>query len=131
ASGALAQNPSYIGFGRGCDRPGGQGGSGYAYWDDLVYGTTENRDIFGSPEQGYYLKKDMLNPSASGFAYGNNGTIISNYNMTTTWGLGDSNASQTVILKEWSSGNTAWTYTTTPGKMSGSISWPLQEAIFN
>jgi hypothetical protein len=128
-SGALAQNPSYVrvyGFGSSCG-----GGSGITiYVDDFVYGASENKVILGSPEQGYFIKKDMINPAASGFCFPN-GTIISNYNMTTTWGFGDSNASQTVILKEWSSGYTAATKATTAGTQAGSISWPIYDDIIN
>ena len=121
----LAQNPSYVGFG---DYIGaGTGSTGT--WDDLVYGTTENRYIFGSPEQGYFIKKDIVNPAASGFCFPN-GTIISSYNMTTTWGVGDSNASQTVQLKDYA-GSVYATYDTPAGSQAGSIAWPLQEAIFN
>lgn len=128
ASGALAQNPSYVGFGMYVI-----GSSGFAYslyLDDFVYGTTENREITGSPEQGYYLKKDLTNPAASGF-YDSGDNLISSNNMTTTWGVGDTNTSRTIILKEWSGASNAWTYTTTAGTMAGSIAWPLQEAIFN
>jgi len=126
SSGVLAQNPSYIAFGTYYG-----GSSGYCNcYDDLVYGTSENRYITGSPEQGYYLLKDPLNPAANGF-YKADGTLISSYNMTTTWGIGDTHVSQTVVLKEWSSANNAWTYTTTAGTMAGTIAWPLQEAIFN
>jgi hypothetical protein len=120
-SGVLATNPSYIGFGEL---------AGTGYWDDIVYGASENRYIFGSPEQGYFIKKDMLNPAASGFCFAN-GTIISSYNMSTTWGFGDSNASQTVILKEWSSGLNAATYTTPAGSQAGSINWAIYDEIIN
>lgn len=124
-SGVLAQNPSYIGWGTTTTNHYGE-----CIWDDFVYGTTENREIVGSPEQGYYLKKDLTNPAANGF-YDSADNLISSYNMTTTWGVGDTNTSRTIILKEWASGDTVWTYTTTAGTMAGSIAWPLQEAIFN
>jgi len=122
----LAQNPSYVNFGGQT----GVGGGSSIYVDDFVYGATENRYIFGSPEQGYFLKKDLINPAASGLCFAN-GTIVSNYNITTTWGVGDTNTSRNIIFKEWSGASNAWTYTTTAGTMAGSIAWPLQEAIFN
>ena len=125
-TGAIAQNPSYIGFGS----KGGAGGTARGYWDDLVYGTTENREIVGSPEQGYYLKKDLTNPANNGF-YSSNGTLVNNNNITTTWGVGDTNTSRNIIFKEWSGASNAWNYSTTVGTMAGSIAWPLQEAIFN
>jgi len=115
----LAQNPSYVGTYVG----------GVSYTDDFVYGTTENRYIFGSPEQGFFLKKDMINPATSGLFYAN-GTLLSSCNMTTTWGFGDSNASQTVQLKDYA-GNVYWTYDTPAGSQAGSIAWPLQDAIFD
>lgn len=122
-SAPIAQNPSYVSF------SAQYAVSGYQL-DDLVYGASENRNIFGSPEQGYFIKKDMVNPAASGFCFPN-GTIISNYNMTTTWGFGNSNASQTVILKEWSSGYTAATYATPAGSQAGSINWAIYDDIIN
>jgi len=121
-SGALAQNPSYVSW--------GGFNSVTSTVDDIIWGSSENRYIFGSPEQGYLIKKDMINPAASGFCFPN-GTIISNYNMTTTWGFGDSNESQTVILKEWSSGYTAATYATPAGSQAGSINWAIYDDIIN
>jgi len=120
----LTQNPSYIEFG---GTPDAYYGGAYYLWDDFVYGSTENRNIFGAPEQGYFIRKDMINPAASGL-YRSNGTLVSSNNMTATWGVGDNNASHTVILEEWG-GNLAASYITTAGTQAGSISWPLAEII--
>jgi len=122
----LAQNPSYVGFGDYISAGTGSTGT----WDDLVYGTTENRVILGSPEQGYFLKKDIVNPAASGFCFPN-GTIISSYNMTTTWGVGDSNESRTILLQNFGSAVNVGSYTTTAGTQAGSIAWPIYDDIIN
>jgi hypothetical protein len=113
----LTQNPSYVAW------------QSVAAVDDVIWGDSENRYIFGSPQQGYFIKKDMINPAASGFCFPN-GTVISSYNMTTTWGFGDSNASQTVQLKDYA-GSIYGTYATNAGTQNGSINWPIYDDIIN
>lgn len=50
----LTQYPSYIGFSP-------------SLFDDVVWGTTSPRYVFGMPQEGYFIMKDVLNPAASGF----------------------------------------------------------------
>lgn len=119
----LVQNPSYFDYVNGLP-PGGM------LADDLIIGNEEKKQIFGMPERGCVIIKDLVNPAASCFAYPNH-TCISNYNMTTTWGIGGTNASQTIILKELSSGHISGTYNTTAGKQAGSIAWPIYDDIIN
>lgn len=67
-SGTLSQLPSYVGYSTG-------------FFDDVVWGSTESRYVFGMPDQGYwtgkqyFLMKDILNPSANGF-YRVNQTVL-------------------------------------------------------
>jgi len=82
-SGALGANPSYVGW--GVNNIG---------VDDVIWGSTESKYIFGVPENGYFLMKDILNPASSGFYRVNatlaNGTptLISSTKMTSTFGKG-------------------------------------------
>ena len=113
-------NPSYVGV--------FTYGGGLAT-DDYIYGSTENHNIFGSPESGYYLQKDFINPAASGL-YNSSGSLASSNNMTSTYGFGD-NASHTVILQDFYNGVTVGSVTIPAGKMAGTISWSLNDYIFN
>lgn len=40
---------------------------GYGGMDDIVWGDLTPRYVFGMPENGYFIMKDVLNPAASGF----------------------------------------------------------------
>lgn len=124
---AVSSNPSYIGW--ATETVMGVGTS-TTLIDDIVYGSTENKYIFGMPRSGMFIRKDMVNPAASGLYY-ENGTLAATHNMSTTWGVGSSNASQTVILKEWSSGTTSQSVTTAAGTQAGTISWAIYDAIIN
>ena len=60
-------NPAYVTY-----NPYRWSGGGGGTWtnggvDDVIWGSTESRYIFGMPESGYFLQKDILNPAASGF----------------------------------------------------------------
>jgi hypothetical protein len=129
SSTALSQNPSYIGW-------GAWNAYGFAAttvgWDDIVYGTTENKYIFGMPEHGFVIIKDTIGGAGSGFYYPNETTIISNYNITSTWGKGTDNTSVTVGLYNVEIQNSPkCTFTTIAGTMAGSYAWPLQDCLFN
>jgi len=74
----LVTNPSYVGLGHA----GYSGG-----WDDIVYGENEKKHIVGMPAQnGYFIKKDMVNPAASGLYNYTTGALVDSNNMVTTWG---------------------------------------------
>jgi hypothetical protein len=109
------ETPSYVGFGGG-------------YIDDVIWGDSESRYIFGMPENGYFLMKDILNPSSSGFYRVNltdpNGTpdLISAYNFTSTFSKNSGN-NETVFLT--GNGITAQTYYTGT-EYTGKIYWDLQ-----
>jgi len=129
----LTQNPSYVGWGM---RPGagnwcGQGGLTYSVaWDDIIWGSTESKYIFGMPETGYFLQKDILNPAASGFYRVNqtdpNGTptLIYSYSMPSTFGKGNGN-NETVYLNNYGGGNYQTYYTGT--MYAGNIAWNLTD----
>ena len=122
----LTQNPHYVGW-------GSYGSLYYGWhtgglWDDIIWGTTESRYIFGMPESGYFLQKDILNPAASGFYRVNQTsptglpTLINSNSMTSTFSKG-SGTDETVTLFSQSGGTaqsyqtgTAWTW---------QISWNL------
>lgn len=73
----LAQNPSYIGFGTVPRRGLSTGGGGWTYWDDYVYGAVEDKTVVDMPAaNAYYLKKDWLNPAASGFYNASTDAVI-------------------------------------------------------
>ena len=125
-SGNLNVNPSYIGWGRYANFVG----SPYASWDDIVWGDTENKNIFGAPATGCYLVKDLLNPASSGL-YNAAGALVSSNNMTTTWGVGDNNLPHTILLQNYGTAYNAGSYATTTGTQAGTIPWVLGSQIFN
>jgi hypothetical protein len=125
SSGVLNANPSYIGWGRYANFVG----SPYGVWDDIVWGDTENKNIFGAPATGCYLVKDLLNPSSSGL-YNAAETLVSSNNMTTTWGVGDNNSPHTILLQNYGTAYNAGTYATTNGYQAGTIPWALNDQIF-
>ena len=118
----ISQYPSYIGF--GCTgNPTSSCG-----WDDVIWGSTESRYIFGMPESGYFLQKDILNPAASGFYRVNQTsptglpTLIASISMASTFGKG-SGTNETVELFSQSGGTKQNYYTGTA--YAGSIYWNL------
>lgn len=125
ASGALAVNPSYIWWG------GAQGPAGdfaHAYWDDVILGSTENKNIFGACQQGMYIENNQITPGSSGLYFAN-GTLASSFNMTTSWGMGSANTSQTIVLEEFGTGNVVSSFTTGGYYMSGTHAWPVSSII--
>jgi hypothetical protein len=131
----INQPPTYIEAGIFTQSGGslGSGTSGTTFWDDVVYGDNDEFSagvVLGSPQlEAYQLKKDSVNPAASGF-YSVNGTIISNFNMTTTYSFRSPNTPKTVYLKNYA-GSIVGSYTTPEGSMFGEIHWPIQSDIFN
>lgn len=120
----LTQNPSYIGWSRFHYTEAGKP------IDDIIWGDTGSTYIFGNPENGYFLSKDILNPTASGFYRVNqtspNGspTLITSNTFTSTFGKPSGN-NQTVVLASPTGGaglsydtGTAW---------AGSIQWNLTQ----
>lgn len=84
-SGSLGVYPSYVEFTTGATIYTTNYQGSVATFDDLVFGSTGSKYVFGMPEDNlYYIKKDMINPSASGFYYAND-TLISSFNFTSTW----------------------------------------------
>jgi hypothetical protein len=123
-------NPSYVGFGVESE---GVATYGIAEWDDFVYGASENTYVFGGPESdAYILKKDFVNPAATGL-YTANGTVsISSSNMTSTWGKSNitSTGNQTIVLENVDTGTIYGTRYTNLAS-AGSVSWALADEIFN
>jgi len=122
----LLINPSYIGWMGYDDGMGSPPGS----VDDIVWGDTESRYIFGMPENGYFLQKDILSPASSGFYRTNqtvaNGspTLIFSTTFPSTFGKNGGNT-ETVILTSPTSG-TQLTYSTGTA-YAGSIQWNLSQ----
>jgi len=124
-SGTLTTNPSYIMFGPASD------GTTTSF-DDFIYGSSENRYIFGNPESNVYiLKRDMINTAATGLAFAN-GTVVNSNNMTTTWGRSNITyaGNETIVLENVDTGTIYGTrYTGTAS--AGTVSWALADEIFN
>ena len=134
----LAQNPSYVAFGTTGQSEGGYGTDDvYTYWDNYVYGQTENTNIMGVPESDaemFVIYQDMTNSASSGLAFGSNGTIVDSNYMTSTWGRGnhtispDPQPNQTIQLVNYVGGQVYDTrYTDT--EYTGSITWDIQTKI--
>lgn len=134
-SGALSQNPTYIGFGHYKNYNAWPGEVTAATWDDFVYGSSQplldtapDKYIFGMPENGYFLQKDILNPPSSGFYRVNqtvaNGspTLITSFTFPSTFGKGNGN-NETVYLNDYGGGNYQTYYTGTD--YAGNIVWNL------
>lgn len=123
----LTVNPSYIGW-------GAIGGTNL--WDDLIYGTSENKYIFGQPESdAFIIKKDMINSASYGLAY-TNGTVINSNNMTSTWARSNysqQGSPQTVVLRRGMgiASSSVVASTSTGNASTGSITWDLNSAFFN
>ena len=107
-SGVLAQNPSYVAFNTRV-----MGGT----YDDLVYGSTESKYVFGAPRSGFFLMKDTLNPAASGFYKANttdpNGapTLIYSTKLPVSYSKASGDP-ETLVLNEYGGGNYASLTTT-------------------
>jgi hypothetical protein len=108
-SGVLALNPSYIGFGLGSAYYSGGGHS----FDDIIWGS-DNRYIFDAPQSGYYIKKDMITPAASGL-YSPSNMLVNSNDMFARYGRGsagippDPLVSENVVLEDY---NTQIVYAT-------------------
>ena len=132
----MNQNPSYITFGNGvrclecvC--------AGTDYFDDIIYGDTENRYIFGQPEtEGFVIINDQIAGAGSGLAFAENNTIVNSFNMTSTWtreayGIIDDPApNQTVVLQNLDSG-TNYAVAYTGSNFTGYVNWDLRTALFD
>ena len=121
ASETLTQNPSYIGWGQ-------WDGTLQGYFDDCIWGDTESKYIFGMPESGYFLMKDILNPAASGFYRANQTdpvgapTLITSSTFTSTFGKPATN-NESITLSSPTGGTQQIQYTNTA--MAGVITWNL------
>lgn len=124
----LSQNPSYVGFG-----VSGYSGGGYSYWDDFVYGAEEDKWAFGIPmENQFVILKDVISAAKQGVYYSNETTLVSSYNLTTTWSKGVDNSSATIGLYNTDNPTTPiCTFNTTAGTMTGTYLWPLDDCLFN
>lgn len=75
-SGALAQNPSYIGFGTSTVGAAGA----ITWWDDFVYGSSEDTTVLDAPFNTY-MKKDFVNPASSGLFNSTTNALINSNNI--------------------------------------------------
>jgi hypothetical protein len=128
----LQYNPSYVKV-----TAYGDGQSGeyrITTWDDIIYGsdTVLVTDVYGVPENGkYVLIKNITDPSKYGLYNISNGALISSTNMTTTYSFGQPNTSRTISLQNLFTGIIVSNYTVPAGTLTGTISWPLYDALFN
>lgn len=127
-SAPLSQNPSYVGFGGT-----GYSGGGHLYWDDFTYGAESDKWAFGIPKENeFVILKDIITAAKRGVYYANESTLVSTYNLTTTWSKGVSNTSSVIGL--YSTDNPTspvCTFTTPAGTMTGTYLWPLDTCLFN
>jgi hypothetical protein len=128
---SVSPNPSYVAWGTTGSAYGGNCGLIKSdAVDDIVWGSTESRYIFGMPENGYFLQKDILNPAASGFYRVNqtdpNGspTLINSNTFTSTFGK-NSGTNETVTLHS-PSGGMGLSYDTGTA-YAGTIYWNLTQ----
>lgn len=124
ATGAFTSaNPYYVGF--------GAGGFGNSQWDDFIYGDSEKKHITGIPEQNaFFIKKDMVTPSASGLYNSTSGLLASSTNMLTSWGRGNITygGNESIYLINVDTGTIYGTqYTDTAS--SGTNTWNIQTLL--
>lgn len=73
SSQAISANPFYVGFGAYSNA----GTAHSAQWDDIAYGSTEDKVVIDMPaDGGYYIKKDMVNPASSGLFNASTGNVV-------------------------------------------------------
>lgn len=131
ATGAvIGQNPQYYLI---CDAYGGGADMNV---DDIVIGdytTTVEKRIVGMPSPGaYYIKRDMVNPAASGFYnYSTEALVSSNY-MDTTFGRStiESNASETLYLINVDT-EVVYDTKTTGNYSAGTLQWNVKSKIID
>jgi len=130
-SGALAQNPSYVGWASATNT----GTWIDATIDDVVWGSSEpftdaasDKYVYGMPETVsngtpyYTIMKDFINPAASGF-YTGGGALLDSYHFTSTFSKGNNN-SDTINLQGYTTGVNVLANTTGTA-YTGTISWDL------
>ena len=124
SSGALAQNPSYIGWWLASDSV-----------DDAVWGSSAPLDsnasdkyVYGMPETQtngtpyYIIMKDFINPAASGF-YTGGGALLNSHHFTSTFSKGNNN-NDTIYLQGYTTGVNVLS-NSTGSAYTGTISWDL------
>lgn len=89
----LSQNPSYVGF--GSSSTGGAGSQ--TWWDDLVYGATEDTNVLDAPFNTY-MKKDFVNPASSGLFNSTTNALINSNNIAMSFSR--SNLSGQCLINE-------------------------------
>lgn len=125
-SGVLPQNPTYVGW--------GSWSISATNVDDEIWGSTESRYIFGMPEPGYFLMKDLINPGASGFYRVNqtdpNGTPSLIYSTFFPSQFGKNSGTNETVTFSSPTGGTQLTYAT-GAAYSGTINWNLTQFFNN
>lgn len=138
----LSINPSFIAWGtNGLVPDGGTSGAINAQWDDLVYGDTEQTHILGIPEsdnETYVILKDIINPAASGLAFGENATVVSSTSMSTQWGRGNHTVGadavqpdETIQLVNMQTGTSYSSITTGTSSYAGTSTFNIKTAIID
>jgi hypothetical protein len=123
----LTQNPSYFGI---CDAYGGGADMNV---DDLIFGDndTTSKYVVGVPQSNaYYIKKDMINPSASGLFNSSTDTLVSSTYMSTTFGRSTvyGNASENLYLINVDTG-TVYDTQPTGNYTAGNIQWNINSKL--
>ena len=125
----VTQNPSYFQL---CD---GYGGGSDMNVDDLIVGgLTDSRYVVGMPAaDGYYLKKDLITPSASGLYNASNDALVDSNNMYTTWGRsnvsGEALVNESMTLQNVDTGTIYETHYTGFGT-AGTTAWNVATSLF-
>lgn len=126
-SGVLALNPSYVAVSSQIASSG--------YVDDIVYGASAQKVVYGMPEENVFIiKKDMINPASSGVAFKTNGTIVSSTLLATTWSKSaigaTGGANDSIYLANVFSG-TVYDTKYTGIKNTSPEYWDIQTALIN
>lgn len=126
----MTVNPSYIGLSTGV---GWQDCSisGWANIDDYVWGSTDPTTVIDMPDTGYYyLKKDIVNPAASGLYNASTGALISSTTFPITWSRsGLSGITNESVLLIYQSTGTTYSTKYTGYSTAGTASFALADII--
>jgi hypothetical protein len=129
----VSQNPSYIGIGNFYSHTYDSCGS--SLWDDYVSGDSEQRTVIGMPDAyGYYIKKDLTNPSANGFYNATTNALVYSATMPVTFSRsnlsGEALVNESIYLIHRSTGTAYGTmYTNTD--TARQLQWDIGTDLFD
>lgn len=91
---ALTQNPSYITFGQ------------YGTVDDVIIGDSESKYIVGGLSDYFFIKKDLINPAATGL-YFTNDTLYKSTGYNLTYAKADNSTVMNLVVSNFQTGTVA------------------------